>query len=577
MYIGGVRMKDYIFKYKYLLVLTVAIRCIGAAMQVYIALLIQQLIDAVVGGDMNAFSSMIVFAVVYFSLMGLVDYLTSTTQACYLKKTLVALKQDIFKGLISKDYASFHENNTADYLSNLTNDINLIETNYITPFLMMIGDVVIFIGTTAVLLWINPWVTVAMFAIAILLMVVPALFGRALKSRQNQVSEEQSIFTTRIKDILEGYEVVKSYRMTKSVTTEFNAVNETLEQYKFKSAHLKGVAQAISMMFAIGTQIAGMAIAGYFVIKGSMSVGNLFAVVQLGNGIQGPIMWIMQKVTMIKGMSGVNEKILAIIQEGQKESNERALSSFEESIILEDVSFAYEEDMPVLKGISYTFEKSKKYAIVGESGCGKSTLIKLMMGYYRNYDGKILVDQQDVNGATLLSMNELASMIHQNVYLFDKTIEDNVLLNHHFSDAQINQALTQSGVTKFMAQLTDGLNTSVGENGKNLSGGQKQRVAIARALIQQMPILMLDEGTSALDLQTAYDIEKTLLEIEELTVITITHKLSEEILSQYDEIIVMDRGQIVEAGTFDELVQRQGAFYKLYTLKQEECAIPLAG
>lgn len=570
-------MKDYIFKYKYLLVLTVAIRCIGAAMQVYIALLIQQLIDAVVGGDMNAFSSMIVFAVVYFSLMGLVDYLTSTTQACYLKKTLVALKQDIFKGLISKDYASFHENNTADYLSNLTNDIHLIETNYITPFLMMIGDVVIFIGTTAVLLWINPWVTVAMFAIAILLMVVPALFGRALESRQNQVSTEQSIFTTRIKDILEGYEVVKSYRMTKSVTTEFNAVNKTLEQYKFKSAHLKGVAQAISMMFAIGTQIAGMAIAGYFVIKGNMSVGNLFAVVQLGNGIQGPIMWIMQKVTMIKGMSGVNEKILAIIQEGQKESNERALSSFEESIILEDVSFAYEEDMPVLKGISYTFEKSKKYAIVGESGCGKSTLIKLMMGYYRNYDGKILVDQQDVNGATPLSVNELASMIHQNVYLFDKTIEDNVLLNHHFSDAQINQALTQSGVAKFMSQLTDGLNTSVGENGKNLSGGQKQRVAIARALIQQMPILMLDEGTSALDLQTAYDIERTLLGIGELTVITITHKLSEEILSQYDEIIVMDRGQIVEAGTFDELVQRQGAFYKLYTLKQEECAIPLAG
>lgn len=570
-------MKDYIFKYKYLLVLTVAIRCIGAAMQVYIALLIQQLIDAVVGGDMNAFSSMIVFAVVYFSLMGLVDYLTSTTQACYLKKTLVALKQDIFKGLISKDYASFHENNTADYLSNLTNDINLIETNYITPFLMMIGDVVIFIGTTAVLLWINPWVTVAMFAIAILLMVVPALFGRALESRQNQVSTEQSIFTTRIKDILEGYEVVKSYRMTKSVTTEFNAVNKTLEQYKFKSAHLKGVAQAISMMFAIGTQIAGMAIAGYFVIKGNMSVGNLFAVVQLGNGIQGPIMWIMQKVTMIKGMSGVNEKILAIIQEGQKESNERALFSFEESIILEDVSFAYEEDMPVLKDISYTFEKSKKYAIVGESGCGKSTLIKLMMGYYRNYDGKILVDEQDVNGATPLSVNELASMIHQNVYLFDKTIEDNVLLNHHFSDAQINQALTQSGVAKFMSQLTDGLKTSVGENGKNLSGGQKQRVAIARALIQQMPILMLDEGTSALDLQTAYDIERTLLEIEELTVITITHKLSEEILSQYDEIIVMDRGQIVEAGTFDELVQRQGAFYKLYTLKQEECAIPLAG
>ena len=111
---------------------------------------------------------------------------------------------------------------------------------------------------------------------------------------------------------------------------------------------------------------------------------------------------------------------------------------------------------------------------------------------------------------------------------------------------------------------------------KHLSGGQKQRVAIARALIQQMPILMLDEGTSALDLQTAYDIEKTLLDIDELTVITITHKLSEEILTHYDEIIVMEQGQIVEAGSFKELLKAQGAFYELYTLKQDKETMPLA-
>ncbi len=488
----------------------------------------------------------------------------------------MVLKQDIFKGLLAKDYVAFHEHNCADYLSNLTNDVNLIETNYITPFLMMIGDVILFVGTTAVLVWINPWVTLAMFGMGILLMIVPTLFGRALESRQNKVSEEQSTFTIRIKDILEGYEVIKSYRMTSSVTHEFKEVNGKLEQYKFKSAHLKGIAQAISMIFAIGTQIAGMAIAGYFVIKGSMSVGDLFAVVQLGNGIQGPIMWIMQKVTMIKGMSRVNEKILAIIKEGQMVNREVALHEFKKGIQLDEVSFSYEET-PVLNRVSYTFEKNKKYAIVGESGCGKSTLIKLMMGYYRNYNGVISVDDQDINGTTPLSMNELASMIHQNVYLFDTTIRENVLLNQDFSEAQINQALTQSGVAKFMAKLTEGLNTAVGENGKNLSGGQKQRVAIARALIQQTPILMLDEGTSALDLQTAYDIEKTLLGIDELTVITITHKLSEEILSQYDEIIVMDEGQIVEAGTFHELVHQQGAFYKLYVLKQEEATLPLAG
>ena len=576
MYRGGIVMKNYIFKHKFLLVLTVMIRCIGAMMQVFIALLIQQLIDIIIAKDMSAFISSALFAVIYFLLMGVVDYLTSTTQAWYLKKTLTILKQDLFKGLIAKDYPTFYSTNTADYLSNLTNDINLIETNYIVPFLMMIGDVVIFVATTILLLWMSPLITGAMFLVAILLLIIPAIFGRKLQSRQNQVSKQQSVFTTHVKDILEGYEVVKSYRMTNSVISQFNHTNQMLEQDKFKSTHLKGISQAISLIFGFGTHIIGILIAGYFIITGSMSVGSLFAVMELANGVQGPIMWIMQKVTMIQGMRGVNEKILGIIKEGQKEIKEEVLSSFEESIVLDQVQFAYEADHPVLKGISYTFEKNKKYAIVGESGCGKSTLIKLMMGYYREYDGKILVDRQDVNGKTPLSMNELATMIHQNVYLFDKTIGENVLLHHQFSEEQINQALIQSGVSKFITKLSEGLNTSVGENGKNLSGGQKQRVAIARALIQQMPILMLDEGTSALDLQTAYDIEKTLLDIDELTIITITHKLNEEILSHYDEIIVMEQGQIVEAGSFNKLLNAQGAFYELYTLKQDKETIPLA-
>lgn len=576
MYRGGIVMKNYIFKHKFLLVLTVMIRCIGAMMQVFIALLIQQLIDIIIAKDMSAFISSALFSVIYFLLMGVVDYLTSTTQAWYLKKTLTILKQDLFKGLIAKDYPTFYSTNTADYLSNLTNDINLIETNYIVPFLMMIGDVVIFVATTILLLWMSPLITGAMFLVAILLLIIPAIFGRKLQSRQNQVSKQQSVFTTHVKDILEGYEVVKSYRMTNSVISQFNHTNQMLEQDKFKSTHLKGISQAISLIFGFGTHIIGILIAGYFIITGSMSVGSLFAVMELANGVQGPIMWIMQKVTMIQGMRGVNEKILGIIKEGQKEIKEEVLSSFEESIVLDQVQFAYEADHPVLKGISYTFEKNKKYAIVGESGCGKSTLIKLMMGYYREYDGKILVDRQDVNGKTPLSMNELATMIHQNVYLFDKTIGENVLLHHQFSEEQINQALIQSGVSKFITKLSEGLNTSVGENGKNLSGGQKQRVAIARALIQQMPILMLDEGTSALDLQTAYDIEKTLLDIDELTIITITHKLNEEILSHYDEIIVMEQGQIVEAGSFNKLLNAQGAFYELYTLKQNKETMPLA-
>ncbi|MGL4337106.1 MAG: ABC transporter ATP-binding protein, partial [Turicibacter sp.] len=518
----------------------------------------------------DKFISVIIFGVAYFVVMAVVDYLTSTSQAQYLKKTLIDLKTDLFKGILAKDYQGFQENNTADYLSNLTNDINLVETNYITPYLMMIGDVVIFVLTTVVLIKINPWVTLAMFVMGATLMVVPALFGKKLEQLQNKVSDDLGGFTTNVKDIFQGYEIVKSYRMVDTVSREFSEINASLESSKFKSAHLKGISQSVSMVFAIGTQMAGMAIAGYFVITGNMTVGALFAVVQLGNGIQGPIMWIMQKVTMIKGMKGVNEKLEVMIKKGEELEQVTCITSFESGIELQDVTFGYEEEVNVLKNINQTLEKGKKYAIVGESGCGKTSLIKLLMGYYSTYEGDILVDGGNVKVPTPLSMTQLASMIHQNIYLFDKTIEENIMLGQSFSEAQLKTALQKSGVDKFLSNLPQGIKTDVGENGKNLSGGQKQRVAIARALIQETPIIILDEGTSALDLQTAYDIETTLLTLQDLTVITITHKLSEDILGQYDEILVMDAGQIVEKGTFNELIASNGAFNKLYTLKTED-------
>ncbi len=569
-------MTSYLFKHKFWLALTVIVGVVESLFEVYIALLIQQLIDYISGGDMDGFLSVITFGIGFFIAMGIMEYVRSTLQALYIKKTLMTIKEKVFKGILAKDYASFYECNTADYLSHLTNDMNLLEVNYISPYLLMIGDFVIFIGTTILICWINIWVALSIFAMGAFLSIVPSLFGYALKRRQNLVSEQQSVFTMKLKDILEGYEVVKSYRMTNSVRSEFDSINDKTETYKFKSAHLKAMTQSIAMVLAIGTQVAAMAIGGYFVLNGDMTVGMLFAVIQLAGGIQGAIKRLMERMTMIKGMTAVNQKLMTIIQAAETIDEEETLTQFKTSILLDNVSFAYEKK-PVLNKVSYTFEKNKKYAIVGESGCGKSTLIKLMMGYYRNYDGTISVDGQDVNGVKPLSVTALASMIHQNVYLFDKSIAENILLEHEFNETQLDRALNRSGVVRFISQLTDGLQTAVGENGKNLSGGQKQRVAIARALIQEMPILILDEGTSSLDLQTAYDIEKTLLSIDDLTVITITHKLSDEILSQYDEIIVMDHGQIVQSGTFDELLHQQGAFYDLYMLKHDEFDLSLAG
>lgn len=563
-------MKKYIFKYKGWLATTVIFRSLGAAMQVFVALLIQKIIDTAMNKNVNEFIQVLIFAVVFFGLMALNDYLNKTTQFIYIKKTLTNLKEDIFRGVLRKDYKSFNSENTAEYISNLTNDINMVETKYIIPYLEMIGDVVIFVGTTAVLLYINVWITLAMFVTAALLFIVPSIFGKPTAKRQNLVSDQLSLFTTKIKDIFSGYEVIKSYNIEDNMTNEFLEDNSTVEDLKFKANHIQGISQALSMLLGIMTQTTAIALGGYFLIKGQLTVGTLFAVVQLGNGLFGPIMWIVTKVTMIKGMQEVNSKLIKIIEESKRQDDKKVLSSFNGDITLNNITFSYNNEIKALDKLCVNFEKNKKYAVVGRSGSGKSTLLKLLLGYYDDFEGDICVDGYNYEYLDNNSINNKMSIIHQNVYMFDKTLKDNILLGKSFNDNDLYKALDNSGVREFLDSIPNGVNSCIGENGNNLSGGQKQRVAIARALIQNTPILLLDEGTSALDSKTAYEIEDTILDIDDLTVITVTHKLIDSILNRYDEIIVMDNGTVVERGSFEELINSKGEFYDLYTVEMQK-------
>lgn len=562
-------MTKYILRYKGWLATTVLFRAFGAIMQVLIALIIQQIVDTAMNKDVNGFIDMIIFSIIFFMIMGINDYLNKTTQFIYIKKTLTDFKEDIFRGILRKNYKDFNSENTAEYISQLTNDINMVETKYLVPYLEMIGDVVIFVGTTALLLWINPWVTLVVCATSALLFLIPAILGAPTAKRQDDVSKQNSIFTTRIKDIFSGYEVIKSYNIVDNMTEEFLDENSTVENLKFKSNHIQGISQALSMFLGVMSQISTIALGGYFLIKGQLTVGTLFAVVQLANGICWPITWIVSKVTLVKGMKEVNFKLLSIINESKKKIDTVKLESFKKEIELKDITFAYNEDRNALDGLSVSFEKDKKYAIVGRSGSGKSTLLKLLLGYYDDFDGEIALDGYNYDKLDKNSINNQMSIIHQNVYMFDKTLKENIILGKDFNDEVLEKALENSGVSEFLRVLPKGVDSEIGENGNNLSGGQKQRVAIARSLIQNTPILLLDEGTSALDSKTAFEIEDTLLNIEDLTVITVTHKLIDSILKRYDEIIVMDNGNVVEKGSFDELINNKKEFYDLYTIEGE--------
>ena len=166
-------------------------------------------------------------------------------------------------------------------------------------------------------------------------------------------------------------------------------------------------------------------------------------------------------------------------------------------------------------------------------------------------------------------LKKMISVIHQNVYMFDETVLENIRLYQKIGSESLDRALELSGVDRFLNLMPDGLNSPVGENGENLSGGQRQRIAIARALVQKTPVLILDEGTSAVDMQTAYDIESRLLKVAGLTLLTITHKMSEDLLGLYDQILFMENGQVAEKGTLEDLLKKQGRFFEFYTLKDQ--------
>ena len=211
-------------------------------------------------------------------------------------------------------------------------------------------------------------------------------------------------------------------------------------------------------------------------------------------------------------------------------------------------------------------QKGEKIAIVGMSGSGKSTLLNLLLRFYDVTSGHISIDNQDIQAISPESLYNLMTVVQQDVYIFDATLSANITLNKSFNEEDIRQAVQQSGLESYVLENESGLQALCGENGSNLSGGQKQRLSIARALIRKTPILLLDEATSSLDNQVTTEIENSILEIQDLTALVVTHKLNETILKKYNRILFMKNGVIVEDGSFNDLMNRRGEFYKLFEL-----------
>lgn len=557
-------MFRYLKQNKLLLVLTLILGALTSVASVFVSIILQKIIDIAMHGDLEAFTQVLLFTAIYMVALCLLSYGSALLGKVLLRNITKLLRRDVFNGILLRTPGDFYSANTADYLSSLTNDIKMIEENYILPLLAVVELSIMFLATLAVLFYLSPLVTACLLVGMALMFLIPALLGKALAKRQEKVSQQMSTFTAKTKDFLSGYEIIRGFGILPHTRKVFAAENKQAADVKFRADKMLAINEGLSETLSTFIMVVVIFVSAYLVLRQSITVGTLVALVQLGGTFITPIMLLLQMLPKIKGIAPVAARLNEFSAYQDQEFTGELEPTFNHSIAVENLTYSYNQEKPVLLGVNQTFQKGKKYAILGKSGCGKSTLIKMLTGYSGRYGGSITIDGQELTDLKNQSVTRLMAVIHQNIYMFDNTIAHNIGLEQEFDPAAWEQALATSGVNLFLAQQEQGLETPVGENGANLSGGQRQRIAVARALIRQTPIMILDEGTSSIDRQTAAEIENNLLSQEYLTLLTITHNLDPALLGQYDEIIYMEEGKIAAKGSLNQLLATDGKFREFY-------------
>lgn len=564
------KLWKYLFKYKLLFFTRVLTISLAALSVICFDFMMGFIVDIFSNGETEKFVPIILASIFLIILLFVTEYIDGYVMSSYIKNTVNYLRCDIFTKILNKDMKDFSLDNSGKYISILYNDIKIIEDSLLNNIFLVISSFISFIISILFLFSISPSIVIFIVIFGILGFVIPNALSKKLIVEKNNYSHNLEEITSVTKDLFSGFEVIKGFNIGSKINTIFKNSSNTVESTKKKCSILESIIKGFSLSFSVTVYLGVLILGGYLMYKGEISVGTAIIIIQLSTHIVGPVKTSISLINQIKSVSLIADKIDEILYDSCEDIEEISLPKFENSIEVKNLDFSYTNDRKALNNINLTFEKNKKYAIVGESGCGKSTLIKLLMRYYKDYNGDILIDNKDIHKIFSNDLYKNMSMIQQNVFMFDDSIKENIKLFANYSDEEVLSICDRSGLSNLISRLPDGINSLVGENGNKLSGGEKQRIAIARSLINNTKILILDESTSALDNETAYNLESSLLSINDLTLIVVTHKLIKNILLNYDEIIVMKDGMVIEKGSFDYLISLKGYFYSLYYLQNED-------
>ena len=526
---------------------------------------IKGIIDSGMSQNEDALTqAVLVGASVIFIYAGL-NFISLRLRNKLVRQIMSRYKNKVFQSILDRDYREFSKEKSGEFISVLTENMKKIEQDYLHQYFNISKNLSLMIFSLLAMFIGNWFLTLLVIIASIIPMMISGFIGHKSAYLQKRAMIANQKYLAKVKDILAGFLVIKSFNVKEAICQDYSHESENLDDIYFIKGKFDVLANIISQLSGMIVFLVAFGGGMYLVFNGHITIGSVTAIVQLVNFVVMPLNEVGMGISKFREgqatLDAFEVKDVTEIQTGEMKEY------FDDVISFSNIDFSYPNtEEKIFNHLSLKIQKGEKIAIVGMSGSGKSTLLNLLLRFYDVTSGHISIDNKDLQAISAESLYNLMTIVQQDVYIFDDTLRANITLNQSFTDEEIKQAVQQSGLESYVLENESGLQTLCGENGSNLSGGQKQRLSIARALIRKTPILLLDEATSSLDNQVTTEIENSILDIQDLTALVVTHKLNETILKKYDRILFMKGGVIVEDGSFGDLMDRRGEFYKLFEL-----------
>lgn len=575
------RYMQFVKPYRLQIIATILIGIIKFAIPLLIPLLIKYVLDDIVGNDMLSKADKIdqlvmiigIMLIVFVILRPPIEYYRQYYAQWTSSKILYDIRDHLFTHIQKLSFKYYSNTKTGEVISRVINDVEQTKTFVMTGLMNLWLDLATILIAIAIMMTMDVTLTIVSIVLfPFYAFSIKYFFGnlRSLTRKRSQaLAEVQSYLHERV----QGMPVIKSFAIEDFEQKKFDHENRNFLTKAID--HTKWNAKAFAVVNTI-TDIAPLlviGVSGYQVINGNLSVGEMAAFIGYIDRLYNPLRRLVNSSTTLTQSFASMDRVFEFIDEkydieDKKDSIE--CDNVKGHIVFDHVNFSYDDnnDENVLKNITLDVQKGETIAFVGMSGGGKSSLVSLIPRFYDVTSGRILLDDIDIRSFKVRSLRDKIGMVFQDNILFSESVKDNILLGNPLAtDEEVVEAAKAANAHDFIINLSEGYNTKVGERGVKLSGGQKQRIAIARVFLRNPPILVLDEATSALDLESEHLIQEALDKLaKDRTTFIVAHRLST--ITHADRIVLIEHGEIVEIGSHEQLMSKQGHYYKLFQVQQ---------